>query len=139
MANQYGPFVENAASGYPSGGAIIALNSSFAFSQGTVAVNLFTLPAGAIILDMRYNVDTVFNAGTANAVKIGVSGTTGRFGTIVPTVAGLSVAGGTAVPVVAEIGSAQGTAAATIQALYSYTGGSPTTGHMWVNWLIAIP
>ena len=134
MTSTFNTPVVDGSSGYQGNGAVTALRATIAFTD-TVAKTLFTLPAGAVVVQQIYNVTTAFNAGTLNALSVGTSGTVDRFGSITVASLGLVTSG----VVVTEIGNIQGTAATTVQGLYAYTGGSPTTGAANIVWLISFP
>lgn len=64
------------------------LRAPITFAIGTAGiVNVGTLPAGCLVVRAYVVVSTVFNFGTTNQVKIGVSGADTTFGTTISVAA----------------------------------------------------
>jgi hypothetical protein len=88
------------------GGVVNVLRATLAFGD-TVAKALFTIPAGAIIIDWVINVTTAFDDTGTDQVDIGVSGTAEKFAANLDvSTTGLKTTG----VVAAEIGAVQATA-----------------------------
>lgn len=114
------------------------------FIQGTIAYNtsgaatgvsMGTLPANSYIIDIVVKVDTAFNAGTTNVLKVGKTGTLGAYAdtshvdetsaTAQRVTAGIGTVGTSAVDVLisyAQTGTAATTGAATVTIAYINTG-----------------
>lgn len=56
------------------GGAVAVKYNTLAYTD-TTAKTLFTLPAGAVIVDVLVSIGTVFNAGDANVIDVGLGST----------------------------------------------------------------
>jgi hypothetical protein len=63
----------------PGENDIIVSRKAIVFGDEDVAVTVGTFPAGTIILDVKVNVTTAFNDGTASTVDIGVDGNPDAF------------------------------------------------------------
>lgn len=121
-------------SGYPTGGALSALRATLAFGD-TTAKSLFTIPAGAIIVDWILNVTTAFNSDGTDQVDIGISGTAEKFAADVDVGStGLKSTG----VVAAQIGAVQATAQA-VQGIYAAGGSEANAGAMTILCLFYIP
>lgn len=95
-------------------GAVHALRATVAYTD-TTAKTLFTLPAGAIIVDWVVNVTTLFNDSGTDQLDIGVSGTLEKFAANIDvSSAGLKTTG----IVAAEIGAVQASATV-VQAIFT--------------------
>lgn len=114
------------------------------FIQGTIAYNtsgaatgvsMGTLPANSYIIDIVVKVDTAFNAGSTNVLKVGKTGTLGAYvdtshvdetsATAQRVTAGIGTVGTSAVDVLisyAQTGTAATTGAATVTIAYINTG-----------------
>ena len=105
----------------PSG--VYCARNTLAFGD-TTAKAMFTIPAGAVIIDWIINVTTAFNSDGTDLVDIGISGTQEKFAADVDVGStGLKTAG----VVAAQIGAVQGTAQA-VTAIYAAGGSAPNAG-----------
>jgi len=55
------------------GGAVAVKYGTLAFGDAADK-NLFTLPAGAVVVDMTVDIVTAFNAATTNTIDVGIAG-----------------------------------------------------------------
>lgn len=112
MALEYRSVPVVAGSDDSVGGVINVLRATLAHTD-TVAKALFTIPAGAIIVDWIVNVTTLFDDTGTDQVDIGITGTAEKFAANIDvSTAGLKTTG----IVAAQIGVVQATAQAVIAA-----------------------
>lgn len=92
----------------------------------TAAKNLFTIPANAIVTEVRIWTATLSDAGTTATVSVGKTGSNTFF------VNAFDVKGGTAKaqnrPTCANLQASVGSAAIQVVGIYAETGGASTTG-----------
>lgn len=118
----------------PVGGVLSVLRATLAHTD-TTAKNLFTIPAGAIIVDWILNVTTLFDDTGTDLVDIGVSGTAEKFAANVDvSTAGLKTTG----IVAAQIGAVQATAQA-VQGIYAGQNANSAAGAMTIMCVYYIP
>lgn len=117
-----------------AGGVVQVARATLAYTD-TVAKALFTIPAGAIIIDWIINVGTVFNDTGTDQVNIGVSGTAAKFASALDVSStGLKTSG----VVAAEIGAVQA-AAAPVLGIYAGQNANPSTGAMSIMCRYFVP
>lgn len=96
------------------------------------AKDLFTLPAGAIIIDFVVNVTTAFNAGDSNMIDIGDGTTANRFVN--------DKAGGSAgISLAASADEAALAAATVVKGIYVPGGAAATAGAATITVLYIVP
>lgn len=114
-------------------GLLRAQRATLAFGD-TVAKDLFTLPAGAVIVDWIINVTTLFNSDGTDLVDIGVSGTAEKFfANIDVSSTGLKTGA-----VATQIGVVQATAQV-VQGIFAAGGSAASTGAMSIVCLYFVP
>lgn len=133
MAEQYKtPIVDS--SGYASGGGVSCLIATLAYTD-TVAKALFTVPAGAYVIDWVVNVLTLFNSDGTDLVDIGITGTAEKFAANIDVAStGLKTTG----IVAAQIGIVQATDQP-ILGIYANGGSAASTGAMVIMCRFFIP
>lgn len=105
------------------GGVVKCLRATLAYTD-TTAKALFTIPAGAYIVEWIVNVTTLFNSDGTDQVDIGISGTQEKFAADIDvSTTGLKTTG----VVAAQVGALQATAQA-VTAIYAAGGSAASTG-----------
>lgn len=129
----YGPYTKDA-SGYVTGGGVTTLRATLAYTD-TTAKALFTIPAGAYIVQWVLNVTTAFDSDGTDLVDIGITGTAEKFAANVDVAAtGLKTTG----VVAAQIGAVQATAQPVL-GIYAAGGSAATAGAMVILVQFYIP
>jgi len=133
MAEAYKGYAVDS-SGYLTGGAVSVLRNTLAYTD-TSAKALFTIPAGAIIVEWVLNVTTLFDSDGTDQVDIGITGTAEKFASNVDVAtAGLKTTG----VVAAQIGAVQATAQPVL-GIYVPGGSAATAGAMVIMVSFYIP
>jgi hypothetical protein len=105
-------------------GVVHAARATLAYTD-TVAKALFTIPAGAVIIDWIINVTTVFNSDGTDFVDLGITGTAEKFAADLD----VSATGLKTGVVTAQIGAVQETAQPVL-GIYAAGGSAASTGAM---------
>lgn len=109
--------------GYSTGGAVSVLRATLAYTD-TTAKALFTIPAGAYIIDWVVNVTTAFDDTGTDQVNLGITGTAAKFASALDvSSAGLVTTG----IVAAQIGVVQ-SAAQPVLGIYAGQNGNAANG-----------
>lgn len=118
----------------PVGGQLSVARATLAYTD-TTAKTLFTLPAGAIIVDWILNVTTAFNDSGTDQVNIGITGTAAKFASALDvSSAGLKTTG----VVAAEIGAVQA-AATPVLGIFAGQNANASAGAMTIMALYYVP
>ena len=95
-------------------------------------VELFALPAGAVVTDVIVNKKTVFNAGTSAVLSVGDGGSGTRYHSTIDVKTAVGMVAATAIPY-------QYTVSDTIDGLITLVGTAATTGELEVEVLFFSP
>jgi hypothetical protein len=134
MASAYGTYKVDSTSGYPTAGTVVTLRNTLAYTN-TTAKALFTIPAGAYIVQWVLNVTTAFDSDGTDLVDIGITGTAEKFAADVDVAAtGLKTTG----VVAAQIGAVQATAQPVL-GIYTNGGSAASAGAMTIMVQFYIP
>ena len=114
-------------SGYATGGIANTLRATLAYTD-TTSKALFTIPAGAYIIQWVLNVTTNFDSDGTDQVNIGITGTAAKFASTVDvSTTGLKTTG----VVAAQIGAVQASAQPVL-GIYAAGGSAASQGAMTI-------
>lgn len=133
MTKAYAGYQVDASSGLPANSEVLALRATLAFTD-TTAKALFTIPAGAYIVEWVINVTTAFNSDGTDLVNLGITGTAAKFASALD----VSTTGLKTGVVLTQIGALQATAQP-ILGIYAAGGSAASTGAMIILCRVFIP
>ncbi len=133
MAKVYAGYTLDAASGLPANSEVVALRATVAYTD-TVAKALFTIPAGAYIVEWVINVTTAFNSDGTDQVNLGITGTAAKFASALD----VSTTGLKTGVVLTQIGALQASAQPVL-GIYAPGGSAASTGAMTIICRVFIP
>lgn len=120
--------------GTTNGGVVVQAKRGSIGWTATTATALFTLPAGAVPLEVLVDVTTTFNDSGTDVIDVGKTGTGDFF---VADVAVTST--GRKVPTRTNLGVSVGTSAVTVTAIYAGQNGDASAGAATITVLYLVP